>query len=84
MRGKMIELNKDCLFNKEELQIKELEEKYKSLIIIYDSDCLLSEKISKTLSLYVKLFSSPHTTNLLLCNFRGDHTLMNLLDNLLA
>ncbi len=64
MKGKMIELNKDCMFYSESKAIKELEERQKELLLIYRSELFpLSIKISKTFTFYLSLFvgtSNPY------------------------
>jgi hypothetical protein len=58
MRGKMIQLNKDCIFYSENKIAKDLETRCNALLDLYRSeDSTLSLRLSKTYSLYLSLFS---------------------------
>lgn len=58
MRGKMIQLNKDCIFYSENKVAKDLETRCNALLDLYKAeDSSLSLRLSTTYSLYLSLFS---------------------------
>jgi hypothetical protein len=59
MRGKMILLNKDCIFYSENKVVKDLETRCSALHELYKTEnSSLPLRLSKTYSLYLSLFST--------------------------